>query len=122
MEGIHGRHQVTYHPKCGRMGLNHLIFVDDLMIFVRGDSPSVNDVSDSLDLFANMSGLRANSEKTNIYMGGVRDEVKELILRDTGYVEGTFPFRYLGVPLNEGKLNKGMFAELLSKVQAALNT
>ncbi|XP_074271221.1 uncharacterized protein LOC141595147 [Silene latifolia] len=93
----------------------------DLMIFVIEDSPSVNVVSDSLDLFANMSGLRANPEETNIYMGGIRDDARELILRDPGYVEGTFPFRYLGVPLNEGKLNKGMFADLLSKVQSTLN-
>ncbi|XP_074314104.1 uncharacterized protein LOC141649309 [Silene latifolia] len=100
--------------------LSPFIFVmNDLMIFVRGDSPSVKAVSDSLDLFAQMSGLRANPDRTNIYMGSIGDGVRDSILRDTGYVEGTFPFRYLGVPLNEGKLNKPMFVDLLNKYWCA---
>ncbi|XP_074306038.1 uncharacterized protein LOC141641266 [Silene latifolia] len=121
LKRIHKGNQVSYHPKCRRLGLNHLIFADDLMIFVRGDTPSIAAVTQSLDYFAKISGLQANPEKTNIYMGGVREDVKQEILRNTGYVEGTFPFRYLGVPLNEGKLNKSMFADLLTKVQQALN-
>ncbi|XP_074277919.1 secreted RxLR effector protein 78-like [Silene latifolia] len=38
---IHKHPQVSYHPKCVPMRLNHLIFADDLMLFVRGDIPSV---------------------------------------------------------------------------------
>ncbi|XP_074277918.1 uncharacterized protein LOC141601526 [Silene latifolia] len=118
---IHRHHQVSFHPKCGKLNLNHLIFADDLMLFVREDVPSVQAVTKTLNLFASLSGLQANPDKTNIYMGGVREEVKQAILRATQYVEGEFPFRYLGVPLNEGKLNKGMFADLLSKVQKCLH-
>ncbi|XP_074313524.1 uncharacterized protein LOC141648702 [Silene latifolia] len=61
-----------------------------------GDTPSVATVTQSLDYIAQISGLKANPEKTNIYMGGVRADVKQDILRDIGYVEGSFPFRYLG--------------------------
>ncbi|XP_074319512.1 uncharacterized protein LOC141656500 [Silene latifolia] len=95
-------------------------FKDDLMLFVRGDIPFVVTVTQALKSFAKMSGLCANPEKTNIYMGGVRDNIKQGILQGTGYVEGAFPFRYLGLPLNDGKLNKGMFADLINKVQKAL--
>ncbi|XP_074290908.1 uncharacterized protein LOC141617633 [Silene latifolia] len=42
-------------------------------------------------------------------------------MRETNYVEGEFPFRYLGVPLNEGKLNRGMFADLLNKMHKTLH-
>ncbi|XP_074315324.1 uncharacterized protein LOC141651516 [Silene latifolia] len=52
-----------------------------------------------------------------IYMGGIREGIKQEILRATSYIEGELPFRYLGVPLNEGKLNKAMFADLITKVQ-----
>ncbi|XP_074278173.1 uncharacterized protein LOC141601770 [Silene latifolia] len=93
----------------------------DLMLFVRGDVPSVISVTESLASFAKMSGLHANPEKTNIYMGGIRSNIKQAILNNTGYTEGEFPFRYLGIPLNEGKLNKAMFADLLNKVQKALH-
>ncbi|XP_074299862.1 uncharacterized protein LOC141631036 [Silene latifolia] len=74
---------VSYHPKCSRLKLNHLIFADDLMIFVRGDVPSVAAVKDTLGMFAELSGLHANIEKTNIYFGGVHPNVKEAILDDT---------------------------------------
>ncbi|XP_074319198.1 uncharacterized protein LOC141656267 [Silene latifolia] len=56
-----------------------------------------------------------HQKKTNIYMAGIRGNIKQEILTDTGYTEGQFPFRYLGVPLNEGKLNKTMFADLITK-------
>ncbi|XP_074291593.1 uncharacterized protein LOC141618396 [Silene latifolia] len=121
LRGIHKLHQVSYHPKCGRIGLNHMIFADDLMLFVRGDVPSVRAITSSLDFFAKMSGLVGNPDKTNIYMGGIRENIKREILNATGSTEGDFPFRYLGVPLNEGRLNKTMFVDLLSKVQGALN-
>ncbi|XP_074305736.1 uncharacterized protein LOC141640956 [Silene latifolia] len=32
---------VSFHPKCAKLDLTHLIFADDLMIFTRGDVPSV---------------------------------------------------------------------------------
>ncbi|XP_074315382.1 uncharacterized protein LOC141651576 [Silene latifolia] len=94
---------------------------DDLMLFVRGDASSVNVVTSSLAYFARLFGLHANPDKTNIYMGCIRKGIKQEILEATGYIEGEFPFRYLGVPLNEGKLNKTMFADLITKVQRALN-
>ncbi|XP_074288373.1 uncharacterized protein LOC141613533 [Silene latifolia] len=74
----------------------------------------------SIRYFASMSGLYANPEKTKIYMGGVQDEIKQGVLQATGFKEGEFPFRYLGVPLNDGKLNKSMFADLLNRIQKAL--
>ncbi|XP_074315463.1 uncharacterized protein LOC141651662 [Silene latifolia] len=94
---------------------------DDLMIFSRGDLPSVTTVTHTLSKFAKLSGLQANPDKTNIYLGGVRDHVKKLILDATGYIEGSFPFRYLGVPLNAGKLNKEMFTDLLANIQQSLH-
>ncbi|XP_074300055.1 uncharacterized protein LOC141631258 [Silene latifolia] len=83
LRGIHRQHQVSYHPKCGRIGLNHLIFADDLMLFVRGDVPFVKAVTTSLDSFPKMYGLSANPDKTNIYMGGIRAGIKQAILSET---------------------------------------
>ncbi|KAK9733272.1 hypothetical protein RND81_04G056300 [Saponaria officinalis] len=62
---------VSFHPKCTRTRLNHLIFADDLMVFVRGDMPSVTKVVDILRIFADWSGLRPNLEKTEVFFGGV---------------------------------------------------
>ncbi|XP_074266351.1 secreted RxLR effector protein 78-like [Silene latifolia] len=52
---------VSYHPKCSRLNLNHLIFDDDLMIFTRRDVPSVEAVKLILNQFAGLYGLHANT-------------------------------------------------------------
>ncbi|XP_074291773.1 uncharacterized protein LOC141618570 [Silene latifolia] len=49
---------------------------DDLMVFVRGDVPSVRVVQHALTNFASISGLNTNVEKTSIYFGGVSQEQK----------------------------------------------
>ncbi|XP_074304500.1 secreted RxLR effector protein 78-like [Silene latifolia] len=43
---------VSYHPKCSRLKLTHLVFADDLMLFTRGDLPSVQQAVNILDIFS----------------------------------------------------------------------
>ena len=83
---------VSYHPKCSKINLTHLVFADDLMVFVSGDVPSVVKVLATLQDFAAVSGLHLNPEKTNIYFGGVASHVKEEIIAVTHFIEGKFPF------------------------------
>ncbi|XP_074283015.1 uncharacterized protein LOC141607562 [Silene latifolia] len=84
------RHEgVSYHPKCVQLNLTHLIFADDLLVFTRGDLPSVKAVADCLALFDDLSGLQANPAKTSLYFGGVNQNVKKLILESTGLLRGS---------------------------------
>jgi hypothetical protein len=46
--------------------------------------------------------------------------MKQLILSDTGFVEGSFPFRYLGVPLSPHRLLASQFSPLLHKLDSAI--
>ncbi|XP_074266898.1 uncharacterized protein LOC141590190 [Silene latifolia] len=108
---------VSYHPKCSKLNLNHLVFADDLMIFVRGDVPSVVAVKDTLVKFALLSGLHANVDKTNIYFGGVYPELVSEIIQATGFSKGQFPFKYLGIPLSTSRIFVNMFDPLITKIQ-----
>ncbi|XP_074314673.1 uncharacterized protein LOC141649902 [Silene latifolia] len=110
----------SYHPKCVQLNLTHLIFVDDLLVFTRGDLPSVKAVSDCLDQFSLFSGLVANPSKTDLYFGGVAADVKGLILAATGFSEGKFPFRYLGLPLFNARITQDMYQPLLDKLKASI--
>ncbi|XP_074283075.1 uncharacterized protein LOC141607626 [Silene latifolia] len=74
----------SYHPKCVQLNLTHLVFADDLLVFIRGDLPSVKAVADCLDTFSHFSGLHANPSKTDLYFGGVAETVRDLILDATG--------------------------------------
>ncbi|XP_074278249.1 uncharacterized protein LOC141601842 [Silene latifolia] len=101
--------------------LTHLIFADYLMVFIRGDVPSGSAISETLHEFALLSELHANSEKTNIYFGGVSETIKELILSSTGFSEGEFPFKYFGLPLNTSRLTSEMFDSFIIKIQQAMD-
>ncbi|XP_074314377.1 uncharacterized protein LOC141649590 [Silene latifolia] len=110
----------SYHLKCVKIHLTHLVFAADLLVFTRGDVPSVQAVKACLDLFASYSGLRANPMKTSLYFGGVPPSLKALILSATGFVEGSFPVKYLGIPLFHARLTEPMFAPLLDKIKSLI--
>jgi hypothetical protein len=60
-----------FHPKCRPLGINHLAFVDDIILLSRGDRQSVAYLYQQLISFRNISGLAINREKSSIYFGGV---------------------------------------------------
>ncbi|XP_074298838.1 uncharacterized protein LOC141629792 [Silene latifolia] len=47
-----------------------------------------------------------NTTKSEVYYNGVTSELKNDIQQATGFVEGSLPFRYLGVPIQAGRLTK----------------
>lgn len=53
-----------YHSRCKKLGLNHLIFADDLMLLCKGDSPSIQVLIESINLFAQASGLHTNNQRS----------------------------------------------------------
>ncbi|KAK9756441.1 hypothetical protein RND81_01G097700 [Saponaria officinalis] len=66
--------------------------------------------------FSKFSGLHANVNKTQVYFGGVAPTIKRQILQYTRFAEGSFPFRYLGVPLTGGRLKVCHYAPLIDKL------
>ncbi|XP_074315836.1 uncharacterized protein LOC141652088 [Silene latifolia] len=79
----------SYHPKCVKLNLIHLIFADDLLVFTRGELPSIQAAH---------------------------------ILSATGYVEGSFPVKYLGIPLLTSRLSQHMFLPLLDKIRSKITS
>ncbi|XP_074290966.1 uncharacterized protein LOC141617698 [Silene latifolia] len=63
-----------------------------------------------------IENILMNSTKSNIYFNGVKNSIKEDIMRISGFTEGTLPFKYLGVPINAGRLNKKDSQALIDKV------
>ncbi|XP_074298514.1 uncharacterized protein LOC141629401 [Silene latifolia] len=100
-----------------KLGLTHLIFADDLMIFTRGDVPSVTAFLQTSETFSHWSGLSANNDKTDVYFGGVPATVKHQILQVTGFSERRFPFRYLGLPLHTARNTFDNYGSLITKIQ-----
>ena len=88
-----------YYPKCARTSTTHLAFADDLMLFARGDETSVETLMECLEDLKAVSGLSINPTKSTIYLAGVRGVTYDRIMERVGFQIGTFPVRYLGLPL-----------------------
>ncbi|XP_059670944.1 uncharacterized protein LOC132316489 [Cornus florida] len=88
-----------FHWRCKELGLTHLIFVDDVMLFCHGSPPSVQSLLLATNIFANVSGLRVNHNKSTVFLTGVPPNVESEILDLVGFEKGCLPIRYLGVPL-----------------------
>ena len=62
------------------------------------------------------SGLCVNESKSNVYMAGISPQVMEEIKLITGFSQGEFPFRYLGVPVASSRITIDQFNPLILKI------
>lgn len=53
---------------------SHSLFVDDIMLFYRGDARSLMDISKLLNDYGNSSGQYCNLSKSLIYTGGMSND------------------------------------------------
>lgn len=84
-----------YQPMCKKLKLPHLIFADDYMIFCKGNLNSVSRLMEALTHFSDVTSLKGNMDKSNLFLAGVDDKTKDQLVRKTGFVLGTLPIRYL---------------------------
>lgn len=61
----------NYHPQCDQLKITHLEFADDLMLFSRGGEGSIRILMDCMKEFGEVTGLKLNVAKSNIYLAGV---------------------------------------------------
>ncbi|XP_020263459.1 uncharacterized protein LOC109839447 [Asparagus officinalis] len=105
-----------YHPKCQSLGITHLIFADDLLLFAKADGYSIMKLFYCLKEFSRVSGLEANPAKCSIYFSGVDDGLKNQVCSLLNFPEGMLPIHYLGLPLISKRLSYLDCSPLLSKI------
>ncbi|CAH9119007.1 unnamed protein product [Cuscuta epithymum] len=105
-----------YHLKCNQIKISHLIFADDLMLYAKVDYGSVSVLMKCLDSFRNASGLTVSVEKSNVFLAGVNGQMKDDLLALTGFQEGEFPVRYLGIPLVPMRVSVAQYSPLIQKI------
>jgi hypothetical protein len=67
-----------------------------------------------------MSGLAINATKSSIFFAGIGNVAKQAILQHTGFSEGSFPFKYLGVLLSPHDLLVSQYFPLLHKLESCI--
>ncbi|GKB10357.1 hypothetical protein Tco_0844280 [Tanacetum coccineum] len=100
------------------MKLTHLCFADDLLVLCHGSEESVIAIKEALDLFSKVSCLKPNMNKSTIYFSNVDIGEKCRILNIMPFQVGSFPTRYLGVPLISKRLGKTKRKQLVDKVKS----
>ncbi|XP_074271472.1 uncharacterized protein LOC141595407 [Silene latifolia] len=74
--------------------------------FNSGNAKSIMLLIRAFSSFSKPSGHTMNNEKSEVYYNEVSSELKNDIHQATGFVEGSLPFRYLGVPIQAGRLSQ----------------
>ena len=72
--------------------------------------------------FERFSGLQVNKQKGVVFLTGVNDDVKYDLLNATGFSLGSFPLKYLGVPLISTRLSHSDYQPLLDKIMARIQS
>jgi hypothetical protein len=99
-------------PSLIEGGLTHLQYADDTIIFLNFDDQSIYNTKFLLYCFEDMSSLRINYEKSEVFVLGCSDEEQKRVAEMFNCNSGNLPMKYLGVMVN----NKHMTASDLSYV------
>ncbi|XP_038996812.1 uncharacterized protein LOC120121549 [Hibiscus syriacus] len=115
------RRLYNYHPKCKQLGLTHLSFADDLLIFCKGNAESVACVISVLDKYYEISWLNLNAAKCVFFTASVENRTVEKIKQFTSFNIGCLPVRYLVIPIITRKLSIKDYDQLIDNIKSKLN-
>lgn len=110
------------HPQCENPLLTHLLFADDLLLFSDGSTSSMDGISDILALFKGMSGLDMNAAKSEIFFSGFSDTEALALSSSLEIKLGSFPTRYLGLPLNSKRLSYSVMQPFVERITKKLHS
>ena len=102
--GLKENPDFNFHTKCGSLKTTHLAFADDLVLLSRGDVTSVALLINILNHFGDCSGLRVSIAKSSLFTTGICSQDLETIKGITRFTQGSFPFKYLGIPMADSRL------------------
>ncbi|KAK4384581.1 Transposon TX1 uncharacterized protein [Sesamum angolense] len=75
----------AYHWQCKEMGLFQLSFADDLILLCKAEVRSVDLFRRRLDLFASLSGLHTNPQKSHLILSKAANGVRTSLLESLGF-------------------------------------
>ncbi|KAL0292615.1 UNVERIFIED_CONTAM: Transposon TX1 uncharacterized protein [Sesamum calycinum] len=90
------------------------------VLVMEADVRSVNLFSRGLDLFASLSGLHTNPQKSQLIISKAASGLRDSLLATLGFQEGLLPLRYLGLPLISARLSITDCQPLLQKIDSRI--
>lgn len=91
--------------KLGVLLPSSLLYADDILVFCKASRENVLMLRDIFEQYGNSSGQIVSPSKSRVFFGRqIQEEFRHYFFRSLHFVEGSFPFSYLGVPIFTGKL------------------
>ena len=101
---------------------SHVLFADDVMVFMQGDTRGIRNLMSFLDEYAQNSGQVVNKNKSSVFLGKFAKRREVVIQRLLGIRRGSLPFTYLGVPIFQGRPKVAYFRSIADKVRCKLSS
>ncbi|XP_075659165.1 uncharacterized protein LOC142629055 [Castanea sativa] len=104
------------------VGVSHLLFADDIILFSRADVRGCEAVLDVLGNFCKESGQKINPDKSRIYFSpNVSDGLKEEISDRLGIRETNNIRKYLGFPIKHRGVPRNAYNFIVERVMKNLS-
>ena len=101
-------------------GLSILQYADDTILFMEHDLEKAVNMKLILCIFEQLSGLKINFHKSEIFCFGKAKEVEDQYKHIFGCESGSLPFKYLGVPIHYRKLRNSEWYPVESRFECKL--
>ena len=103
------------------IGISHLFFADDLMLFAKVSEKGSETVKEVLDKFCEELGQVISYEKSRIYFSpNISTNLKEKVCNNLGIQATSNLGKYLGFPLKHRRATRGQFNFVVEKVLTKL--
>ncbi|WVZ51322.1 hypothetical protein U9M48_002476, partial [Paspalum notatum var. saurae] len=102
-------------------GLSILQYADDTVLFLDHDLDQAKNMKLLLCLFEQLSGLKINFHKSEIFCLGEAKEWESQYSNLFGCRVGSYPFRYLGIPMHFRKLSNKDWKMIEERIERKLS-
>lgn len=102
-------------------GVSILQYADDTIIFMEHDLAKARNMKLVLCLFEQLTGLKINFHKSELFCFGRANEEQEAYRQLFGCESGTLPFTYLGIPIHHRKLTNREWKSIEDRFEKKLS-
>ena len=97
--------------------VNHLLFVDDSLLFVKASDSGAMDVRALMDKYCEASGQQVNLDKTSVFFSkGCPELIRQSVKTILQVPNETLNEKYRGMPSDVGRSLNGTFKYLRDRV------
>ena len=109
-------------PEYMENGIAILQYADDTILCLQDEDDSAQNMKPLLYLFEQMSGLKINFDKSEIFCFGQAKEMEHHYSQLFGCQSGMYTFRYLGIPMHFRKLRNADWRIVEEKFEKKLSS